>query len=171
VPAESARIEELRRRVGSDPASVAFAVLAEEYRRAGRYDDAIATCRTGLGRHPSYVSARVTLGRALVETGNYEDARHEFEHVLRLAPENLAAIRALAALHERFDESAPSVAGAPAATVAASATLTGPAAESQPDAQAGASDAALSSLESFLAAIRKSRREPQNSRSAAARLT
>jgi tetratricopeptide (TPR) repeat protein len=172
VPAESARIEELRRRVASDPASVAFAVLAEEYRRAGRYDDAIATCRTGLGRHPSYVSARVTLGRALVETGNYEDARLEFEHVLRLAPENLAAIRALAALHERFDDSAPSVAGAPAtAVVAPSAATAGLPSASQPDAQAGPSDCALSSLESFLAAIQKNRREPQNSRSGSARLT
>jgi tetratricopeptide (TPR) repeat protein len=172
VPVETDRIEELRRRVGNDPASIAFAALAEEYRRAGRHDDAIATCRTGLAKHPSYVSARVTLGRALVETGRFEDARTEFEHALRLAPENLAAIRALASLHERFDDSAPSIAVPDPTMVAATPPATAKsAAESQPAAQSSAADAALPDLEAFLSAIQKSRREPQNSRSAATSLT
>src|SRR5688500_15262660 len=102
--ADTARIEELRRRVQMDPASIAFAALAEEYRRARRLDDAIATCRTGLQRHPAYLSARVTLGRSLLEIGRYDEARQELEHVLRVAPENLAAIRALAEIHHRTGE-------------------------------------------------------------------
>ena len=99
--ADNPRIEELRRRVLADPASIAFAALAEEYRRSGNYAEAIETCRTGLQRHPSYISARVTLGRALIETAQYEDARRELELVLKGAPENLAAIRGLAEIHER----------------------------------------------------------------------
>ena len=102
--ADTARIEELRRRVQTDPASIAFAALAEEYRRAGQFDDAIATCRTGLQRHPAYLSARVTLGRSLLEIGRYDEARQELEQVLRAAPENLAAIRALAEIHHRVGE-------------------------------------------------------------------
>lgn len=102
--ADNPRIEELRRRVQGDPASIAFAALAEEYRRAGRFDEAIATCLTGLKRHPSYLSAHVTLGRALVEVGRYEDAREELEFVLRAAPENLSAIRGLAEIHHRLGE-------------------------------------------------------------------
>ena len=102
--ADSPRIEELRRRVQLDPASIAFAALAEEYRRAGRYDEAIATCTAGLQRHPSYLSAHVTLGRALLEVGQYDEAREELEHVLRIAPENLAAIRGLAEIHHRRGE-------------------------------------------------------------------
>jgi tetratricopeptide (TPR) repeat protein len=102
--ADTARIEELRRRVQMDPASIAFAALAEEYRRARRFDDAIATCRTGLQRHPAYLSARVTLGRSLLEIGRFDEARQELEHVLRVAPENLAAIRALAEIHHRAGE-------------------------------------------------------------------
>ena len=102
--ADTARIEELRRRVQTDPASIAFAALAEEYRRAGHFDDAIATCRTGLQRHPAYLSARVTLGRSLLEIGRYDEARQELEQVLRSAPENLAAIRALAEIHHRAGE-------------------------------------------------------------------
>lgn len=102
--AESARIEELRRRVQLDPASIAFAALAEEYRRAGRFEEAVATCEAGLLRHPAYMSARVTLGRALLEMGRYDDARAELEHVLRASPENLAAIRGLAEIHHRTGE-------------------------------------------------------------------
>jgi tetratricopeptide (TPR) repeat protein len=93
------RIEELERRVRQDPASIAFGALAEEYRRAGRLDEAVAACRTGLERHPSYLSARVTLGRALQALGEHAAARSEFEYVLSLAPDNLAAIRGLAELH------------------------------------------------------------------------
>jgi tetratricopeptide (TPR) repeat protein len=104
--AENPRIEELRRRVKADPASIAFAALAEEFRRVGRYDDAVETCRTGLQRHPAYLSARVTLGRALIETGDFEGAREELETVLRTAPENLAAIRGLAQIQEQLGHSA-----------------------------------------------------------------
>lgn len=104
--ADNPRIEELRRRVLADPASIAFAALAEEYRRIGHYEDAIETCRTGLVRHPAYLSARVTLGRALIEMGDYEAAREELQTVLRSAPENLAAIRGLAQIHERMGQSA-----------------------------------------------------------------
>ena len=154
---ETDRIDELRRRVGNDPASVAFAALAEEYRRAGRHEDAISTCMVGLVRHPSYVSARVTLGRALVETGKYDDARVEFEHVLRLAPENLAAIRALAALHERSDDPVPSKIAAPAAS--APVKMAGTSAASSQETQCSPASSGLSGLESFLAAIQESRRE------------
>jgi tetratricopeptide (TPR) repeat protein len=102
--ADSPRIEELKRRVQSDPASIAFAALAEEYRRAGRFDEAIHTCTAGLVRHPSYLSAHVTLGRALLDVGRLDDARRELESVLKIAPENLAAIRALAEIHDRVRE-------------------------------------------------------------------
>jgi tetratricopeptide (TPR) repeat protein len=102
--ADSPRIEELKRRVQGDPASIAFAALAEEYRRAGRYGEAIETCTAGLTRHPSYLSAHVTLGRALMEVGRLQEAQQELEFVLKLAPENLAAIRGLAEIHHRLGD-------------------------------------------------------------------
>jgi len=99
--ADNPRIEELRRRVQKDPASIAFAQLAEEYRRAGNYEDAIATCRAGLAVHPGYLSARVTLGRALLEMNDFDAAQAELECVLKTAPENLSAIRGVAEAHHR----------------------------------------------------------------------
>jgi tetratricopeptide (TPR) repeat protein len=102
--AESARLEELQRRVQRDPASISFAALAEEYRRLGLFQQAIDVCRAGLQRHPAYLSARVTLGRALLESGEYDEAAAVLEQVLQTAPENLAAIRALAEIHRRRGE-------------------------------------------------------------------
>src|SRR5918996_4878358 len=93
--AETLRIDALRRRVQRDPASTAFAALAEAFRRAGRLEEAIDTCRSGLKRHPSYAGARVTLGWALIETGRLDEATDEVERILQSAPENLAAVRAL----------------------------------------------------------------------------
>lgn len=101
---DSPRLEELKRRVQRDPASISFAALAEEYRRLGMCAEAIDACRAGLLRHPSYISARVTLGRALIEVGEFDEASSELEQVLRSAPENLAAIRALADIHRRRGE-------------------------------------------------------------------
>jgi tetratricopeptide (TPR) repeat protein len=99
--ADHPRIEDLRRRVQKDPASIAFAQLAEEYRRAGQFSDAVAVCRAGLETHPGYLSARVTLGRALIELDDLDGAQHELQTVLHGAPENLSAIRGLAEIHHR----------------------------------------------------------------------
>jgi tetratricopeptide (TPR) repeat protein len=98
---DNQRIEDLRRRVQKDPASIAFAQLAEECRRAEQYQEAIDTCRAGLELHPGYLSARVTLGRALIEIDHLDEAQTELELVLSSAPENLAAIRGLAEIFHR----------------------------------------------------------------------
>jgi tetratricopeptide (TPR) repeat protein len=108
--ADSQRIEDLRRRVQKDPASIAFAQLAEECRRAGIYQEAIDVCRAGLELHPGYLSARVTLGRALIELNELDEALTELEHVLKSAPENLAAIRGVAEIHHRHGNLAEALA-------------------------------------------------------------
>jgi tetratricopeptide (TPR) repeat protein len=94
--AASDRIDDLRRRIRQDPASIAFAQLAEEHRRAGELVEAVDACRAGLAIHPEYTSARVTLGRALLALGRLTEAATELERVLAAEPDNLAALRALA---------------------------------------------------------------------------
>ena len=101
---DSPRILELQRRVASDPSSIAFAQLGEELRRVGANEEAIAVCRTGLQRHPGYLSARVTLGRALVELDRLDEAHAELSVVVSNASDNLAAIRGLAEIHQRRGE-------------------------------------------------------------------
>ena len=102
--ADDARIEALRKRLQKDPGSIAFAQLAEEYRRAGRFHESIEVCRAGLARHPGYLSARVTLGRALLEVGDIDSAQRELNDVLRVAPDNLSAIRGIAEVHRKKGE-------------------------------------------------------------------
>jgi len=108
--ADSQRIEDLRRRVQKDPASIAFAQLAEECRRAGQHQEAVDVCRAGLALHPAYLSARVTLGRALIELNELDGALTELTAVLKSAPENLAAIRGVAEIHHRRGELAAALA-------------------------------------------------------------
>jgi len=98
---ETTRLEELKRRVEADPASIAFASLAEEYRRAARFEEAVEASRAGLRFHPTYVSARVTLGRSLMELGLYDQAERELQVVARSTPDNLAARRGLGDLYWR----------------------------------------------------------------------
>ena len=99
--ADSQRIEDLRRRVQKDPASIAFAQLAEELRRSGALQEAVDVSQAGLAIHPSYLSARVTLGRALLELDRLDQAQTELERVLAGAPENLAARRGLGEIFGR----------------------------------------------------------------------
>jgi len=91
----ASRTDELRKRLEKDPGSRLFAQLAEELRKAGDLDEAIAVCRKGLEKHPSYPSAHLTLGRALFDKGELADARTELESVLRSAADNILASRLL----------------------------------------------------------------------------
>jgi hypothetical protein len=94
--AENTRIEELRRRLEREPGSRLFAQLAEELRKEGQHEEAIRVARNGLAAQPNYPSARMTLGRALLDSGDFAAARLEFETVLRGAPDNILASRFLA---------------------------------------------------------------------------
>jgi len=71
----------------------------EKLRRAGNPQGAIDLCRDALVRFPGHLSARVTLGWALLDLGQLKEAREEFEAVRKSAPDNFAAIRGLAQLH------------------------------------------------------------------------
>ena len=165
---DSPRIEELKRRVQVDPASIAFAALAEEYRRAERYQEAIEACAAGLVRHPSYLSAHVTLGRALIEVGRLQEAQQELEFVLHLAPENLAAIRGLAEIHHRLgdEQGHPPISPAPALETASPQAVEA-IAVAEVQAASGASirdavlpqreDPVLPALEQLLGAIQRTR--------------
>jgi tetratricopeptide (TPR) repeat protein len=94
--AASARIDELRKKLQAEPGSRLFAQLAEELRKGGDLPGAIAVAREGLEKHPGYWSARMTLGRALFDTGDLESAKSEFESVVKAAPDNILAGRYLA---------------------------------------------------------------------------
>jgi tetratricopeptide (TPR) repeat protein len=90
------RIDDLRKRLERDPQSRLFAQLAEELRKEGDLAEAIDVARAGLERHPNYPSARMTLGRALLDTGDTRGAQRELEAAVQGAPDNILAARLLA---------------------------------------------------------------------------
>ena len=100
----ASRTDELRKRLEKDPGSRLFAQLAEELRKAGNLDEAIAVCRSGLEKHPSYPSAHMTLGRALFDRGDLSGARTELESVLKGAADNILASRLLGECLEGLGE-------------------------------------------------------------------
>lgn len=93
---ESTRIAELRRRLAAEPSSRLFLDLAREYHESGQLETAAQVCFRGLKRHPSYLSARVLLGRVLFDMGRFEESCEAMEAVLASAPDNLVARRVLA---------------------------------------------------------------------------
>jgi tetratricopeptide (TPR) repeat protein len=109
VTVAESRIDELRRRLERDPGSRLFAQLAEEYRKGGDHAEAIRVARAGLAQHPSYPSARLTLGRALLDSGDPAGARAELEAALRDAPDNILASRFLGQALEALGELGPAL--------------------------------------------------------------
>ncbi len=60
-------IEKLERRYAENPKGRNFAPLADAYRKAGQLDQAIELCKSGIERHPDYVSAHIVFGRCLID--------------------------------------------------------------------------------------------------------
>src|SRR5512132_1530131 len=92
--ASSARIEELQKKFEENPRRY-FAPLANEYRKAGQIDQAIAICREYLPQQPGHMSGHIVYGQALYESRQYEESKAVFETALSLDPENLIALRHL----------------------------------------------------------------------------
>jgi len=89
-------------RLARDPASLAFAQLADLYRKAGRTRDAVALCRNGLTRYPHYTTARLILAKALVADGQLAPARVELEAILEASPRDVQCHRLAAEIHRRL---------------------------------------------------------------------
>ena len=167
------RLDELRRRVENDPASIAFAAFAEQLSKAGEYEKAVRVCRAGLEHHPTYLSARVTLGRAHLELRQYPEARTELEYVLHAAPDNLLALKFMNALQERIDglnaaataaPEAPAVERAPGsrpnlsfATAAAAMPPAAPAPTLEPNPASGPEHPAVGELQRWQSRIEADR--------------
>ena len=95
-PATTAKIEELRFKLKTDPKSRLFYQLAEELRKAGHFDESEHVLRTGLVTYPTYLAAWVSLGRTLREQKNDAEAVDALNKALQLDPGNVVAARILA---------------------------------------------------------------------------
>src|SRR5436189_353422 len=92
--ASSPKIDELRKKFEENPRRY-FAPLANEYRKAGEIDQAIAICREYLPQQPGHMSGHIVYGQALYEARQFDESKTVFETALTLDPENLIALRHL----------------------------------------------------------------------------
>src|SRR5829696_8622788 len=88
----STRIDELRQKFHENPRRY-FAPLANEYRKAGDPEQAIAICRAHLAQQPGHMSGHVVYGRALYDAKRTDEARVVFEKALSLDPDNAIVLR------------------------------------------------------------------------------
>ena len=95
-PAMTAKIEELRFRLKTDPRSRLFYQLAEELRKAGQFAESEQVLRSGLEVYPAYLAAWVSLGRVLREQKNENGAVEALSKAMVLDPGNVVAARLLA---------------------------------------------------------------------------
>src|SRR5438093_13115392 len=84
-----ATIRRHEERLARDPTSLAFAQLADLYRKAGRTRDAVALCRDGLARYPHYTTARLILAKALAADEQLAQALVELNAILEVSPNDL----------------------------------------------------------------------------------
>src|SRR5687768_13997540 len=84
-----------------DPQGRSFAPLAEAYRKAGKIEEALRVVTEGLKIHPTLPGALATYGRCLLAKGDIAGAKVQLEKAVKLSPENLSALGALADVHEK----------------------------------------------------------------------
>lgn len=94
-------IRRYEERLARDPASLAFAPLADAYRKIGRTREAINLCREGLARFPHYATARLILAKAHLDDGNPDAAMAELGIILQSSPKDAQAHRLTADIHRR----------------------------------------------------------------------
>jgi len=101
-PAIVGAIRRQEERLARDPASLAFAQLADLYRKAGRTRDAVALCRDGLARYPHYTTARLILAKALAADEQLTAALVELNAILEVSPKDLQCHLLSAEVHRRL---------------------------------------------------------------------
>ena len=92
--ADPGRLDELERKFEENPKRY-FAPLANEYRKAGRPEQAIELCRTYLPQQPAHMSGYIVYAQSLRDAGHVAEADAVFRQALTLDPENIIALRNL----------------------------------------------------------------------------
>lgn len=87
--------EKYARILTQDPSSVAFIFLAQVLYKQGKTDKAINVLINGLKYNKKSVTGRFLLGKIYYDRWLIEQAKREFQTVVELAPDNLAACKML----------------------------------------------------------------------------
>lgn len=92
-------IDRMALQLAKDPQSKVFLPLAEEYCKAGMWQEAAGVLEDGLKFYPGFITAMVVLGRAYDQLGQTTKAKVLLEEAVKLSPENLRAHRTLVKIY------------------------------------------------------------------------
>jgi tetratricopeptide (TPR) repeat protein len=95
----AAEIDRLALALAKEPGSKVFIPLAEEYGKAGMWQEAAAVLEDGLKTYPNFITAMVALGRVYDQLNQPIKAKALLEEAVKLSPENLRAHRTLAKIY------------------------------------------------------------------------
>jgi tetratricopeptide (TPR) repeat protein len=95
----AAEIDRLALALAKEPGSKVFIPLAEEYGKAGRWEEAVVVLEDGLKAYPGFITAMVALGRAYEQVNQSVKAKAILEEAIKVSPDNLRAHRTLAKLY------------------------------------------------------------------------
>ena len=95
----AAEIDRLALALAKEPGSKVFIPLAEEYGKAGMWEEAAAVLEDGLKVYPHFITAMVALGRVYEQVNQPVKAKAILEDAIKLSPDNLRAHRTLARLY------------------------------------------------------------------------
>jgi len=97
--ASALEIDRLATQLATNPRSKAFLPLAEEYCKAGMWEEAVGVLEDGLKHYPGFITAMVVLGRAYDQLNQPTKAKAVLEGAVKLSPENLRAHRTLTKIY------------------------------------------------------------------------
>ena len=89
-------IRSLTAALARDPASIAYAELAEALRRRNQPDEALRVALHGLSRHPQHADGHDVLARIYSDMGDLDRARLAWSKVLEIAPDHAGALKGVA---------------------------------------------------------------------------
>jgi len=93
-------IPRLSRLLQRNPASRLFVPLAEAYLKSDKRDEAIRVLTEGIVYHPTFVAARVMLGKIFFQMEAWSKAKTQFEGAIKTNPENIPSLKNLGAIYQ-----------------------------------------------------------------------
>lgn len=101
---EQENLDYFKQLLKNDPASKAFAPLAEGYRKLGELEKAVQIALDGVALHPAFNSGKVALAKVLIDLKKFDSAEKILLEVTNNDFENLLAHRSLGEVYIHTNE-------------------------------------------------------------------